>query len=463
MAISTVISDPMARQSGQLIHQKRISRLSTGGTIRLYSVYGRFVPFRQGGFLFKRATYQEGCLRRKKRTRGPDVWVYRYWTTNAAGKRVQLKKQIGNVNKLPTESAARKAVDALRITINSDTARGTPGRMSVQQLWDHYVMNEMPRLAPSTADCYSTYAKKWILPRWGNYAIGDVKTIQVERWLLDDVALADGSRTKIRTAMSTMYSHAVRWEFISHHPISSGVPVGSGGKRGPSAGVRVSSLRRKEPTVVTPEQFNLGLAKLDFRDRLLVFLFSTLATRRGEAGALQWQDCDLENAVVQIRHSFYWRRGGILKTTKSRTSAAPMPLHPILVQALREWKLHAPYSGPTHFVFASRRKKFPGTKPLDLAAVLKKKIQPVFEKLGVRGVGWHSFRHTVGMLLAGMGEHQVTIRDYLRHSNLSVTNKYVRAGTQAKTRAHARLVDAVGAENLGSFTEARINKRREVA
>ena len=66
-------------------------------------------------------------------------------------------------------------------------------------------------------------------------------------------------------------------------------------------------------------------------------------------------------------------------------------------------------------------------------------------------------------LLAGMGEHQVTIRDYLRHSNLSVTNKYVRAGTQAKTRAHARLVDAVGAENLGSFTEARINKRREVA
>jgi hypothetical protein len=79
--------------------------------------------------------------------------------------------------------------------------------------------------------------------------------------------------------------------------------------------------------------------------------------------------------------------------------------------------------------------------PCDTAEL---KIQPVFEKLGVRGVGWHSFRHTVGMLLAEMGEHQVTIRDYLRHSNLSVTNKYVRAGTQAKTRVQARLVDAVG-------------------
>jgi hypothetical protein len=59
-----------------------------------------------------------------------------------------------------------------------------------------------------------------------------------------------------------------------------------------------------------------------------------------------------------------------------------------------------------------------------------------------------------------MGEHQVTIRDYLRHSNLSVTNKYVRAGTHAKTRVQARLVDAVGAENLGSFTEAGTGKRR---
>jgi hypothetical protein len=27
-------------------------------------------------------------------------------------------------------------------------------------------------------------------------------------------------------------------------------------------------------------------------------------------------------------------------------------------------------------------------------------------------------------MLAEMGEHQLTIRDYLRHSNLHVTNKY---------------------------------------
>jgi site-specific recombinase XerD len=44
---------------------------------------------------------------------------------------------------------------------------------------------------------------------------------------------------------------------------------------------------------------------------------------------------------------------------------------------------------------------------------------------GRHNVGWHTFRHTVGTMLAEMGEHQLTIRDYLRHSNLHVTNKYL--------------------------------------
>ncbi|MFY9741968.1 MAG: hypothetical protein WA252_20705 [Candidatus Sulfotelmatobacter sp.] len=36
-----------------------------------------------------------------------------------------------------------------------------------------------------------------------------------------------------------------------------------------------------------------------------------------------------------------------------------------------------------------------GSKPLDLASVLKKKIQPGFKKIEITGVGWHTFRHTV--------------------------------------------------------------------
>ena len=53
------------------------------------------------------------------------------------------------------------------------------------------------------------------------------------------------------------------------------------------------------------------------------------------------------------------------------------------------------------------------------------------------------FRHTVGTVLAEMGEHQLTIRDYLRHSNLHVTNKYLQATSKTKRLAQDKLVDAI--------------------
>jgi hypothetical protein len=47
--------------------------------------------------------------------------------------------------------------------------------------------------------------------------------------------------------MSAMFSHGVRWELCDYNPISSGMHVGMGGKRGASIGVRVSAKRRKDP------------------------------------------------------------------------------------------------------------------------------------------------------------------------------------------------------------------------
>ena len=57
--------------------------------------------------------------------------------------------------------------------------------------------------------------------------------------------------------------------------------------------------------------------------------------------------------------------------------------------------------------------------------------------------GWHTFRHSVGTMLAEMGEHQLTIRDYLRHANLHVTNKYLQATPKARGLAQDKLVDAI--------------------
>lgn len=118
-----------------------------------------------------------------------------------------------------------------------------------------------------------------------------------------------------------------------------------------------------------------------------------------------------------------------------------MPMHPALKSALLEWKEQSPYVAPTDFVFPSMRRK--GRTPLQLGSVLQRKIQPAFAKIGITGVGWHTFRHTVGSMLAEMGEHQLTIRDYLRHSHLNVTNQYLQATSNTKRLAQDKLVHAI--------------------
>jgi integrase len=111
-----------------------------------------------------------------------------------------------------------------------------------------------------------------------------------------------------------------------------------------------------------------------------------------------------------------------------------------LARGRRRLRARSPDRGSTGFA----RLLYAGSRSnASFAAVLKKKVQPAFAKVGIIGVGWHTFRHTVGTMLAEMGEHQLTIRDYLRHSNLHVTNKYLQTTSQSKRLAQGKLVDAI--------------------
>ena len=216
---------------------------------------------------------------------------------------------------------------------------------TVNILWEHYCREEVPLKEMSTQDAYSVYSKNWILPRWGSVLLEEIKTVEVERWLRA-AEVADGTKAKLKCVMSALFSHAVRWEFCGHNPISSGIPVGSGGKRGPSTGVRVSAKRQEAPLFLSPEQVKLGLTKLEFRDQLLVFLDGALGTRRGELGALRWSDCNFDGMSFSVQHSYYWRRGGHLKATKTEASAKVLPMHLSLKDALLEWKSQTEYKGP---------------------------------------------------------------------------------------------------------------------
>jgi integrase len=107
---------------------------------------------------------------------------------------------------------------------------------------------------------------------------------------------------------------------------------------------------------------------------------------------------------------------------------------------LQEWRSQSLYNRPEDFAFPYEGLQ--GRKRLDLASLLKK-LKKSSDGIGITGVGWHKFRDSLGSTPAKLGEYQLTIRNYLRHSNLHVTNKYQQATSKTKRSAQDELVEVI--------------------
>src|SRR5580698_8154491 len=207
------------------------------------------------------------------------------------------------LEEFPTESAARSAVDAIRLTINRQTPQQLLKNVSVETLVKHYQEHELPDIfskqkpatgssdehhkSYSTQYAYDVYLKKWVLPRWRSYRLSEVKAVDVEAWL-KTMPLARGSRAKIRNLMSALFSHAIRWEWTERNPIQS---------------VRQSAKRMRTPDVLTPEEIMALLKELPEPLRTAAELDAFTGLRRGELIGLQWEDVDFENLVIHVRRS----------------------------------------------------------------------------------------------------------------------------------------------------------------
>ena len=204
--------------------------------------------------------------------------------------------------------------------------------------------------------------------------------------------------------MSALFSHAVRWEFCGHNPISSGIPVGSGGEEPVRECVSVPSAQ-PSPLKLTAEQVALVLTPARVPRSASRVPDAGLGTRRGELGALRWMDCDFDNRAFDIQHSYYWR-GRHLIDTKLEASAQKLPMHP----GLRDWSCRSQSSTTSPKISSFLRRVAKGRKPTRFGRCAEKKDSWCSRGLASQGrsagIRW-------GIDVSGDGEHQLTIRDYL--------------------------------------------------
>jgi integrase len=155
--------------------------------------------------------------------------------------------------------------------------------------------------------------------------------------------------------------------------------------------------------------------------------------------ALTWSDLDTVRMEINILRSCVRNRIG---KTKTESSCRPVPLHPLVLHALLEWRAKSAYAEKLDFLFPSPH--FKGNRPLSPDSILEKSIRPALAAIGVVGkqIGWHSFHHSLATNLRSLGVDIKVAQELMRHSSCRTTRDvYTRAVDHQKREANKRVVE----------------------
>jgi integrase len=384
----------------------------------------------------QRTRIQRGGVNLDVSSSGKKIWVFRWRETRADGRRAPRKRVIGTLEEYPTKKAAENAARVFRLNL-VDRGSEALAKITMQELVTHFSEQEQvdkgdDGRAYSTRDRCESVLNCWILPRWGKTPIDQIRTVAVEDWLRS-IPRANGTKSKIRNTMSTLYNHAIRWEFTDKNPITG--PV-----RG--SGVRQSAKRERIPDLLEIDEFQLLQAELRIRERILVWLDMTLGLRRGELAGLRWEDIHFEELTVMAQRSVVDQVVGKVKTEASKR---PIPIDPFIAEDLLSWYRTTKYNRPADYVFATdapRAGKKRGKQPVWLSKIMQYHIQPAAQRIGImKRIGWHTFRRTYTTLLHANGEDVKVVQELLRHGSARITmDVYAQAVTPAKRRAQGKVV-----------------------
>lgn len=204
-------------------------------------------------------------------------------------------------------------------------------------------------------------------------------------------------------------------------------------------GVRVIKSSRIEHMAPVPSKEAIrGLiegAEEDFKPHLIVSALGGL--RASELRGLRWQDVDFENGFIHIRQraDAYNKMG----EPKSRAGFRDIPAGPMVLNALRHWKLRCP-KGELGLVFPAPR-----------GGILQHtNTQERFRKLCAEAevkMRWHDLRHFAVSLWIEQGFSIKEVMTFAGHASIQMTME--RYGHLFPSPDHQKAMAMVEAKLLG--------------
>lgn len=275
------------------------------------------------------------------------------------------------------------------------------------------------RLGSGTASLYSGILNTYLLPAFGQAAIGRIERGGVQGFVnkLTSDGLAPGTVRNVYACLRNALNTAVKLDWIKVNPCNN---------------VDLPRARREEMLCLTADEVRLLAEKIDPHYRVLVYVAAYTGLRAGELLALQRQDVDLLRGVVHVRRALKDVDGvlevGQVKTASSRRSVTL----PASIKALLETHLSSALpggNGPTDLVFPSKT-----GKPIRHRLFMRRHFRPAVagrtEKDGTESPGalphkatlrFHDLRHTAASLAIHAGAHPLLVSKMLGHSSVQIT------------------------------------------
>jgi len=289
------------------------------------------------------------------------------------------------------------------------------------------------RVDPGTLRQYNDHVQLRIVPAIGKIGLGSLDPPRIATFYRSMAAARVGAstRNKVHAVLRTAFETAVDWGLVASNPF----------------------LRVPPPRYEPPERPTLDLAharrllELIADDRLgaVYAIALSMGLRQGEIFGLQWDDLDLDRAILTLRHNLQEGGGRMrLKGLKRRRQRRELPLPRLALDALRRRRGAAIDEGrdvERGYVFCSAN-----GKPVHKSNFYRDSWDPLRRALGLPPnvrLHFHDLRHTLGMLQRQSGADLETRRQQLGHASVKITADVYGHSIPAQLVAAARAVDAM--------------------